>query len=288
LERARLGQGEGVESSNPSAPRSGPSHRILLVASEDLLSDEVFDELKRHAGEAREIHLVAPAVAETRIQHVMGGVDEGIEEADARLSRIKESLGEHDFEVVEARIGDADPVEAISDTLLEHPGSIDEVVMVTPAGDDKRPLEKAEFERARDRFDLPLTHIEATREGIVEEEEAAPGEHGTEGDVDKDSTNLPPVSRFDLIAIIVGVVGTLVLIVLAANCAPEMSRRELSLEGCEITFLLAGAFFLINVAHVFALTLFQAERYRGVFDRFFAGVSLYGTTAAVIVGLILA
>lgn len=277
-----------MESSGASGPREGSSHRILLVASEDLLSDEVIDELQRHAGEAREIHLVAPAVAETRLQHVMGGVDEGIEEADARLGRIKEKLEERDFQIREARVGDADPVEAISDTLLEHPGEIDEIVLVTPAGDDKRPLEKAEFERARDRFDLPLTHIEATREGIVEEEEAAPGERGTAGDVDTDSGNLPPVSRFDLIAIIVGIVGTLILIVLAANCAPEMSRRELSLEGCEITLLLAGAFFLINVAHVFALTLFQAERYRGAFDKFFAATSLYGTTAAVIVGLILA
>ena len=277
-----------MESHESSSFDRGTSHGVLLAVSEEHLDDEVIEELKQHAGSDRELYLVAPAIADTRLQHVMGGVDEGIEEADALRNRVGERLEEAGFELKVSRVGDADPVEAISDTLLEHPGEIHEIVMVTPPHDEMRPLEKSEFERARDRFDMPITHIEAGTSGIAEEEHAEPGERGTVGDVEgKESGNLPPLSRYDVTAMVVGIVGTLILIVLAASCASELSRRELSLEGCEITMLLAGAFFLINVAHVFALTLFQTERYRGVFDKFFASVSLYGTTAAVIAGLIL-
>lgn len=272
------------------APKTTGAHRVLLVATEELLGDELFAELETHAADRRklEIVLVAPAIAETRLQHVMGGVDAGIEEARSRLEPCVARLRERGFEIAQARIGDADPIEAISDALLERPGAIDEIVLVTRSGEERLPLEKGEFERAEERFELPITHIAIAGSSIADEEHAAPSERDTSGELHPESRNLPPLTRRDVIAMVVGFVGTLVLIVLAANCASEIDVSSLAFGACEVTFLLAGGFFLINVAHVFALTMFQVERYRGPFEKFFSGVSLYGTTAAVILGLLLA
>lgn len=268
---------------------SAGAHRLLLVATEDLIGDDLFEELEGHADRERlEVVLIAPAIAETRLQHVMGGVDEGIEVAAERVKRCAERLRERAFEVTDARVGDADPIEAVSDALLERPGSVDEIVLVTRSGDERLPLEKGEFERAEERFELPVTRLELAGGSIADEQHAAPDDRDTSGEVRTASRNLPPLTRRDVVAMVVGFLGTLVLIVLAANCADEVTVSELGFGPCEVTFLLAGGFFLINVAHVLALTMFQTERYRGPFEKFFAAVSLYGTTAAVVVGLLLA
>jgi hypothetical protein len=252
------------------------------------VADELLAELERRSpGRKPVLTLVAPAIADTRFQHVMGGVDEGIEEARVRLERSVERLQDGGFEVADARVGDADPIEAISDAVLEREGTYDEIVLVVHPESQQRPFEEAEFERARERFQLPLTYLEVTRSSVEEEQHAEPEERETEGEIGSETYGLPRLTALDVAAMGVGVLGTLVLIVLAANCASEMSRTELEFGGCQITVLLAGAFFLINLAHVIGLTMFQTTRYRGFFEKFFAGVSLYGTSAAVLVALLI-
>jgi hypothetical protein len=44
---------------------------------------------------------------------------------------------------------------------------------------------------------------------------------------------------------------------------------------------------LINLAHVVALVLFSAIRYRGLPERFFANLSLFGTPVAIVAALLL-
>jgi hypothetical protein len=43
---------------------------------------------------------------------------------------------------------------------------------------------------------------------------------------------------------------------------------------------------LVNIAHVVGLLLFESVGYRGLWERFFARLSLIGTPAAIIVSLL--
>ena len=82
----------------------------------------------------------------------------------------------------------------------------------------------------------------------------------------------------------VAVLGTAVLIVLAASCSDLSTDEGLSssgLSGCAARLLIAGAVGLANLAHIVGLMLFQTVRYRGFWRNFFAQLSLYGTLAGI-------
>jgi hypothetical protein len=103
------------------------------------------------------------------------------------------------------------------------------------------------------------------------------------------SYNWPPLSRRDVIGILVAIIGTLVLGALAAECVGDATGVNDLEEGrlgaaCAATILIALAIALINLAHVVGLFLFQSVGYEGIFSRFFARLSLFGTPAAIAVG----
>ena len=54
-------------------------------------------------------------------------------------------------------VGDSNPVQAIEDALAEFPA--DEIVISTHPPERSNWLEKKTVERARERFDLPITHV---------------------------------------------------------------------------------------------------------------------------------
>lgn len=71
---------------------------------------------------------------------------------------------------------------------------------------------------------------------------------------------MPPFSVRDLLGIVVAVLGTAVLIVLAASCSGFSTDEGLSssgLSGCAARLLIAGAIGLANLAHIVGLMLFQ-------------------------------
>jgi hypothetical protein len=106
------------------------------------------------------------------------------------------------------------------------------------------------------------------------------------------SANLPPLSARDGLGIAVAILGTLALIILAANCEDPSVSGEQGLAqfsgGCAIRYLIAGGAFLLNLAHVVGLFLFESVRYRGPFERFFARLSLYGTPLGIVASLLVA
>jgi hypothetical protein len=264
--------------------------RIVLVVNDEPLGDEVLDQIAERAGDGElHVHLVAPAVAETVFQHLAGGVDESIAKAKERLERLTPVLEDRGIVIDEAQVGDADPVNAAEAVLLEQPSAFEEVIFVARAGDDRRPLEKEQFERAEERLGIVVTNFEMAGSGrIAEEQHADAGERNTAGEVPTRSGNLPSLTRTDVIGMVIGFAGTALLWIFAVNCVPdEASRTENAIDGCELTLLLAIGFFLINVAHAVGLMLFQSTRYRGVFEKFFARVSLYGTSIAAVVGAII-
>lgn len=103
------------------------------------------------------------------------------------------------------------------------------------------------------------------------------------------SANLPPFSPRDVLGIAVAIVGTIVLVILAASGGENLNSTGGfgSSSGGGFTdqsarILIAGALGLINLAHVVGLTLF-----RGAWRDFFARLSLYGTPVAILVSALL-
>jgi hypothetical protein len=262
------------------APRS----RVLVVAAEALGGDELADLLSDRAGNGgREIRVVAPALTESPLRHAFGDVDEAIEEAQRRLDQSLEHARSRGIDV-SGRVGDADPVMAISDQLAEF--DADEIVIVTRPEGEAAWLEGDLFERARRRFEPPITHVtvEHRRDGHSEvvdiEREGAGVEPDPEARRSGYSRNIPSLSSRDLAGILVAIFGSIILVILAADC------KDASDPGCIVRYIAAGAMALVNIAHVVGLLLFESVGYRGVWERFFSTLSLIGTPAAIVVSLL--
>jgi hypothetical protein len=80
-------------------------------------------------------------------------------------------------------------------------------------------------------------------------------------------------------------VGTLALILLAAGTADSDAGVNGVVSVGRILLAIGAA--LINLAHVVGILFFESVNYHGVFQRFFARMSLIGTPIAVAVSLAL-
>jgi hypothetical protein len=274
----------------PAAP-DGRFH-LLVIATETLVGEDVHGEIAGR-GDARggggvDVLVVAPAVTESALQHAFGDVDEAIGTAAERLRESVRELNRDGIEAA-ATVGDSDPLMAIEDALATFPA--DEILIVTrPEGDAW--LEDDLFERAKQRVAQPITHLALERRGeheaeIVDREEAGTGTaEPPEREGEGYSRNLPALSVRNVAGIAVAIVGTVILVILAANCAGENVGGDGTDAGCVVRYILAGAAGLVNVAHVVGLMLFESVRYRGLWQRLFAQLSLWGTPAAIVVSLL--
>jgi hypothetical protein len=82
---------------------------------------------------------------------------------------------------------------------------------------------------------------------------------------------------------VIGIVGTIVAIVLAA--AGAAGGQVTGWHAVAIGIAIAIA--LVNMAHVVGLTLFESVRYQGGFAKFFRTLSLVGTPLAIFVNLLI-
>jgi hypothetical protein len=139
--------------------------RILVVANETVAGRELLDELHRRAGEDSEVLVVAPAL-NTRLRYILADVDRAREQAEERLRRSIDALQSAGIRARGA-VGDSNPVQAIEDALFEFPA--DEIVISTHPPERSNWLEKKTVERARERFDVPITHVvvDLDREGAA-------------------------------------------------------------------------------------------------------------------------
>jgi hypothetical protein len=265
-------------------------YRLLVVATEAVAGAELRNQVaERLRDRGAAVHVMAPAVTETGFEHAMGDVDAARQEASRRLDESLQQLGRIDAEIT-GSVGDPDPVIAIEDALQVFPA--DEILIVTHPDDESRWLEKDVFDRARHKFEPPITHVVAERDRSGEEHvadvERAP--RGVEGPADAEvggrSANLPPMTALDIGGIVVAIVGTIVLVVLAATCG-DLQEGGGSDTACVVRAIIAGLFGLINIAHVVAIVLFESLSYRGVWQRLFAQLSLFGTPAAIVVSLLI-
>jgi hypothetical protein len=267
------------------------AERVLVVVNEAIDAEQLRDKLVEHLGEGYvEVFLVAPALTDSAIKHHMGDVDDAIAPTRERLERSLQGLHEAGIDA-RGEVGDSDPLVAISDEVQKlHP---DRIVVVAHREAQQRHAEQGLLKRVGRDFHQPVTELLVDAGGsqprLVGVERAAPGAGRDAGE--RPSGNLPPLSRENLVGIAVAVIGTLVLGALAAACAAGDNSPDLEegrLDGvCPILILIAVVAALINMAHVVGLLLFQSTRYEGLWQRFFARLSLFGTPLAVALSLVL-
>jgi hypothetical protein len=134
-------------------PVSGDSYRVLVVADASLGASAFRNEIGPHSGgRPLEALVVAPALR-SRLAHWTGD-DASREDAETHLAETLDGLAAAG---VSARgtVGADDPIQAADDALRTF--GADEVVFVT--GDEDNWLEHGVVDRARERYDIPVTHV---------------------------------------------------------------------------------------------------------------------------------
>jgi hypothetical protein len=136
-------------------PRDG-RRRILVVANETLSGAALRDEIAHRAEhEEAEVFVVTPAL-NTKLKHWTSDDDEARAQAYARLQAMLDALDRDGFKAT-GDIGDGDPIQALEDGLRVF--GADEVIVSTHPPGRSNWLEREVVERARERFDVPITHV---------------------------------------------------------------------------------------------------------------------------------
>jgi hypothetical protein len=97
------------------------------------------------------------------------------------------------------------------------------------------------------------------------------------------SQNWPPLSREDIFGIAVAGLGTATLIMIAVISAGGEHGHYSHVTIART--LIATGFLLINMAHIVGILFFESVDYHGTFQKFFARLSLFGTSTAIVVSL---
>lgn len=270
---------------------SGDGRRALVVANEAVAGSELRDSLIAHLGEqVSQVFVVAPALTDSGLKYMLGDVDGAIGPAEERLQRTLDELRDAGIDAA-GEVGDSDPMLAINDEIHKfHP---DQVLVVAHRDDDGAFAEQGLLEQAQRDLDLPVVELVVDRAKaphVLDVKETEPVAGRRKGW--RPSYNFPPLSRRDVAGIVVAIVGTLLLGILAADCVGDAGGHSDFEEGrlggvCAARILIALGMALINLAHVVGLFLFQSVGYEGIWSRFFARISLFGTPIAIVVSLLL-
>lgn len=261
-----------------------PPRRLLAIVTDPLEGSEPIDQIRRRAGGGEvEVRIVAPAVEESAFRHTLGDVDEPARQAEYRLQVSLQALRRGGIAATGA-VGDPDPVLAAADALREAPA--DEILIFEHDGEQARWFENNLFERAREQLEPPLRMIvvhadDGDGEHVVAVERTDAGTAEPDEAQVAISENLPRFSAADLTGMVMGVIGTIAAIVLAAaGPGPHTTAGAASI-------LIAMAVALVNMAHVVGLTLFESVHYRGGWESFFRDLALIATPLAVLVNLLI-
>ena len=152
----------------PAVPaRSGAEdeRRILVIANETVGGEELLAILRRKSeGVNEQVLVVCPALnsqVRTWASDEDGARAAAQQRLDASLARLRQD-GVH----AQGEVGDGDPLQAIEDALRTF--GADEIVISTHPEGRSNWLERNVVGSARDRFDVPITHV------VVDLEASAP------------------------------------------------------------------------------------------------------------------
>lgn len=275
---------------SPDIPRSDAPFHLLVIAADTVTGSQLREAIAERA-QSREVavKLIAPALAGSKLEHVMGDVDEARVVAAERLERSTKELEQAGLKV-DGEVGDGDLKLAIQDALQTFPA--DEIVIVAHR-DGGDVFEAQWIEEAEREFEPAITEIYVDHpdqgEAVVAEIEKLPAgqDRADPEEEEPESRNLPPFSPRDLLGIAVAIIGTIVLVILAASGNDNLNDGDNAFSSQAAKILIAGAMALLNIAHVVGLVLFQAGPNRGRARDLFAWMSLIGTPIAIIASLIL-
>ena len=146
------------------APSPAGEHRILVVANETVGGPELLSELRGRSRERRVSVLVVCPALNSPLRHWVSDEDDARNAAQARLDASLEAMRSAGLSAG-GEIGDGDPVQAIEDALRTF--RPDELILSTHPPGRSHWLERGVVEKARERFDLPLTHVVVDLEADV-------------------------------------------------------------------------------------------------------------------------
>jgi uncharacterized membrane protein len=142
--------------------------RILVVANETVAGRALRAEVVLRAQGDVDVLVVCPAL-NSPLRHWASDEDHARAEAQKRLDGSLAALAEAGV-LARGEVGDADPIQAMEDALRTF--GADEIILSTHPPGRSNWLEKGVVARARESFDVPLTHVVVDLEH--ESEQAAP------------------------------------------------------------------------------------------------------------------
>lgn len=139
-------------------PRRGAENerRILVIANETVGGSELLDVLRRKAEGVREEVLVVCPALNSVVRHWASDEDAARAAAQRRLDASLSLLARDGVEA-RGQVGDGDPLQAVEDALRTF--GADEIVISTHPEGRSNWLERNVVGQARERFDVPITHV---------------------------------------------------------------------------------------------------------------------------------
>jgi len=263
------------------------SRRVIAILTDNLHGSEPVEQILANADqEGVELRVVVPATEANALHHTMGDVDGPRKEAEERLERALKTLRGNGIEV-SGEVGDPDPVQAAQDALLKAPA--DEVLIFEHCDEQSKWYEEGLLEKAQEGIEPPLrvvvveTGDDQHPDHVVKVEKTGQGTINPVADQEvAGGVYIPGMTRSDLAGMIAGIVGTIIVAILAAAVASG-NGHETGWEA--VAILIAIGVALANLAHVVGLGIFESIRYRGGFAKFFRGLALVITPAAILINL---
>lgn len=261
--------------------------RLIAIVTPAFGSEESIAALKQEVAAGGNgpaaVRLIAPAVEGNSLHRLFGDVDEPRVKARERLETAAAAARAAGL-VVRAEIGDSDPVRAAQDALLAEPA--DEVMIFAHADAEREWYEGELWKHAEDLLDPPLKLVLVGggphhNERVVGTETAGAGHADHEAEHEVENAYLPGLGRGDLAGMVLGIVGTIIVILLAAVAAHGGTATGWRAVAIGIAIGIG----LVNMAHVVGLLLMESVRYRGGFAKFFRDLSVVGTPLAILVNL---
>jgi hypothetical protein len=134
---------------------SDQRHRVLVVANETVASATLHEALESYRSAAPDVLVLAPAL-NSRLRHWLSDHTRARQDAATRLSACLAAL-QADGISAEGVVGDADPIQAIDDTLRVFPAA--EIVIATHPESRSNWLARDVVARACTTFGLPVVHV---------------------------------------------------------------------------------------------------------------------------------
>ena len=150
----RRGERERPVKQVPAA-HAPTERRILVVANETVGGPELLAEVRGRAQGGARVLVVCPAL-NSPIRHWVSDEDDARAAAQVRLDTSLAAMRAAGLEV-EGEIGDGDPIQAIADAIRTF--RPDELILSTHPEGRSHWLERGVVEKARERFEIELTHV---------------------------------------------------------------------------------------------------------------------------------